>query len=170
MTPWAVRSRQLRQKGRMRRRAGLRSAAGWLTLAAAVVTPWTFVPSSGADDDAPPGADLYLVTLQSPGTTGYDGPRPVRDYRESLLAQQDRLLDRVDEGGEPVYRWTTALNGFAVHVPTLEAGRLAAQPEVRLVERDSVRPVTGSGTPATAHRPVAAGRGGGGTVIGFVDT
>ena len=154
----------------MRRRAGLRSAAGWLTLAAAVATPWTFVPSSGADDQAQPGADLYLVTLHSPGTTGYDGPRPVRDYRDSLLAQQDRLLDQVDEGTEPAYRWTTALNGFAVHLTTLEAGRLAAQPEVRLVERDSVRPVTGTGTPATVHGPLPAGRGGGGTVIGFVDT
>ena len=44
-----------------------------------------------------------------------------------MLTQQDRLLDRVADD-EPVYRWTTALNGFAVHLTTLEAGRLAAQP------------------------------------------
>ena len=46
---------------------------GWLALAAALVTPWSFVPSSGADDEPSPGTDLYLVTLRSPGTSGYAG-------------------------------------------------------------------------------------------------
>ena len=109
------------------------------------------------------------MTLRAPGTSGYDGTLARRDYRDAMLAQQDRLLDRVTDD-EPVYRWTTALNGFAVHLTTLEAGRLAAQPQVRLVERDSVRPVTGTGVPATAPGPAPEGRGGRGTVIGFVDT
>ncbi len=153
----------------MRPRTGLRSAAGWVALTAAIALPWSFVPSSGADDDARPGADLYLVTLQAPGTSGYDGTLTTRAYRDGVLAQQDRLLDRVAVD-EPVYRWTTALNGFAVHLTTLEAGRLAALPQVRMVERDSVRPVTGTGVPATAPGPAPEGRGGRGTVIGLVDT
>jgi hypothetical protein len=157
----------------MRRRAGIRGAAGWLALAAALVAPWSFVPSSDADDEPVPGADLYLVTLRSPGTSGYDGSLTSRDYRAAMLAQQDGLLDQVDDG-EPVYRWTTALNGFAVHLTAPEAGRLAAQPQVRLVERDTVRPVTGTSSPASAPSTSAVpptGDGGGrGTVIGFVDT
>ena len=147
----------------MRRRAGVRGAVGWLALAAALVTPWSFVPSSGADDEPSPGTDLYLVTLRSPGTSGYDGSLPLPEYRSAMLTQQDRLLDQVGDD-DPVYRWTTALNGFAVHLTTLEAGRLAAQPQVRLVERDTVRPVTGAAAPATApvsvDRLPAAGEGG----------
>ena len=50
-----------------------------------------------------------------PGTSGYDGSLPLREYRAAVLTQQDRLLDEV-VGSEPVYRWTTALNGFAVHL------------------------------------------------------
>ena len=155
----------------MGRRAGVRGAAGWFALAAALVTPWSFAPSSDADDDPAPGTELYLVALRSPGTSGYDGSLSVRDYRAAMLTQQDRLLDQVGES-EPVYRWTTALNGFAVHLTTLEAGRLAAQPQVRLVERDTVRPVTGTATSAPAAGPSygASGAGGRGTVIGFVDT
>ena len=89
-----------------------------------------------------------------------------------MLTQQDRLLDQVGDD-EPVYRWTTALNGFAVHLTTLEAGRLAAQPQVRLVERDTVRPVTGTRQPGSRVRPSSAcrpARAAAGTVIGFVDT
>ena len=89
---------------------------------------------------------------------------PVRDYRTAMLTQQDRLLEQAGDN-DPVYRWTTALNGFAVHLTTLEAGRLAAQPQVRLVERDTVRPVTGTASPIQSASSTAAGEGGRGTVI-----
>ncbi len=50
-----------------------------------------------------------------------------------------------------------------MHLTTLEAGRLAAQPQVRLVERDTVRPVTGTASPGdrgrAVVRPSAAGDG-----------
>ena len=42
-------------------------------------------------------------------------------------------------GAAPVYRWTTALNGYAVRLTTQQARGLAADPAVTSVERDSVR-------------------------------
>jgi hypothetical protein len=94
----------------------------------------------------------------------------VRDYRGAVLAQQDFLLDRV-AAAEPVYRWTTALNGFAVRLTDEQADDLRATPQVRMVERDSVRRVTGTARAATAGAAVGGpGRGGRGVVVGLVDT
>ncbi|WP_167880492.1 S8 family serine peptidase [Nocardioides guangzhouensis] len=153
----------------MMRAALARGATGLLALTAAFVAPWTVVPSSGAADHAP-SDDLYLVALRAPGTSGYDGGLGVRDYRGAVLAQQDFLLQRVD-APDPVYRWTTALNGFAVRLTGAQVDQLRAAPQVRMVERDTVRRVTGTSTPAPPGAVGdGSGRGGRGVVIGLVDT
>ncbi len=104
----------------------------------------TSAASPGPDSDA--DTHLYLVALRAPGTSGYDGSLSTGEYRAAVRDQQDVLL--APFGEEPVYRWTTALNGFAVRLTAPEAADLAAAPQVRLVERDAVRRVTGATAPA----------------------
>ena len=160
----------MKRMGCMMRSALARGAACWFALAAAFVAPWTVVPSSGAADTA--GDDLYLVALRAPGTSGYDGSLRAGDYHAAVVAQQDLLLDRID-APEPLYRWTTTVNGFAVRLTGEQADELRETPQVRVVERDAIRRVTGTSTVAPAS-PVtsstAPGRGGRGVVIGVVDT
>ena len=48
-----------------------------------------------------------------------------RAFRESALAEQDATLATVGAGA-PVYRWTTALNGYAVRMTAAQARDLAA--------------------------------------------
>ena len=125
--------------------------------------PGASCPRPAPTTSRAPGPTSTSWRCAPPGPAGTTGPCRCADYRAAMLTQQDRLLDQVGDD-EPVYRWTTALNGFAVHLTTLEAGRLAAQPQVRLVERDTVRPVTGTAAPATAPArstsSSAAGEGG----------
>lgn len=125
--------------------------------------------SSGASDAATAtGSQLHLVTLTGPGLAG-SGGSSAPDRRRQLEADQSRLLARVD-APEPVYRWTDALNGFAVELDAEQARALASDPAVAMVEENSVRPL--ASTPAAASSPVTrpGGRGGAGTVIGFVDS
>ncbi|MBD8868469.1 S8 family serine peptidase [Nocardioides donggukensis] len=131
--------------------------------------------TAAAASESPLGERLYLVTLDGPGTSG--GTSGVDAAR--LRAEQDAVLERV-ETDQPVYRWTTALNGFAVELTRFEAARLAVAPGVARVEPSRVRPVAGTDVAAAAApalRPGdpespggSQGSGGEGVVIGFVDT
>ncbi len=133
------------------------------------------VPLTGAanaDDGSPaplptagPTTPLTLVTLQGAGTT-----RSAAGAAE-MIARQDALLAVVD-AGEPVYRWTTALNGFAAHLSQAQVAVLDDQPGIAAVETDRVRPLAGR-TSLTTARAVARSprlRGGAGVVIGVVDS
>lgn len=120
-----------------------------------------------------PSADesLYLVTLDGPGTAAHTGA-PGTQSRTQLLAAQDDTLEALG-ADEPVYRWTTALNGFAVELTAAQAAEAHALPEVALVQRDAIRPLAGSSALASAAREGSTTRnakGGDDAVIGIIDT
>ncbi|CAN0480720.1 unnamed protein product, partial [Phaeothamnion confervicola] len=119
-------------------------------------------------DDGPtaavPPRPLTLVTLAGAGTAAG------RADAEDLLARQDAVLATV--GAEPVYRWTTALNGFAADLSPAQVSILEDQPGVATVEPDTVRPLAGR-TSMAAVRGAADSRrlrGGAGVVVGVVDS
>ncbi|WP_183096278.1 S8 family serine peptidase, partial [Nocardioides stalactiti] len=125
---------------------------------------------SYADEGSEP--TLHLVTLRGPGTTGHRGDTPDALVAARMRTEQDAVLATVD-APTPVYRWTSALNGFAVSLSEEQHDALAADPRVALVEDNAVRPLADvAAAPATsATRPQRQrGNGGAGTVIGFVDT
>ena len=135
-------------------------------LAAALVVALVGAGPAVADDDAV-STKLYLVTLDGPGTAGHRGPQPERAYRATLLEQQEALLS--DVAAEPVYRWTTALNGFAAELTGDQAGLLRSHPLVRMVEQNGVRRLAGAPAGGTPTSPGVT-RGGAGVVVGVVDT
>ncbi len=142
-------------------------AAGLLAVAA----PGQAVP--GADGPGGRGAELYLVTLEGPGTAGTSSELDRGLQKLRMRTRQERVLESV-EAPEPVYRWTTALNGVAVELTPDQATRLGATPGVAMVEASSVRPLAASaadpGAGTAGLSPSARTRGGQGVVIGFVDT
>lgn len=128
-------------------------------------------PSTAAGTDPRPPGALHLVTFEGPGlVTAPVGP--ARDLASwQVLAQQDAVLASVG-AGEPVYRFSSALNGVAVELTPEQADALAASPGVALVEPDEVRPLAGrdlAPDPAQVS-PGGSTRGGEGVVIGVVDT
>ena len=136
-------------------------------LAGTLSAPFSAAAASSApteDTDA-----IYLVTLRGSGVAGYRGSLPRSVYRSILLSAQDTALDRIG-AGEPLYRWTTALNGFALRLTPAEADVLAEGPGVVDVEQNSVRPLAGGAGPAETLRESAAGHGGAGAVLGVVDS
>lgn len=139
-------------------------ALGGLTLLAAL-TPLAATAPADADESH----DLYLVTLSGPGTAGYGGALTTADYRRSVLAQQDATLERLGVD-EPTYRWTTALNGFAVELSANQAREARGFAGVQRVEANSVRRLAGNSTAPAAVGSAVKGSGGKGTVIGVVDT
>ncbi|MGZ6803915.1 MAG: S8 family serine peptidase, partial [Nocardioidaceae bacterium] len=176
----------------------------WLAAACAGVVLAGLAPGvATADQRGPAGPDpthdaspgVYVVTLRDLPTGSYDGrvrgfpaTRPVAGqrfdrtrpavaaYRGWLLARQDGLLHEI---GDPavLYRYTTALDGFAARLGTDQVKALRSSAQVALVERSVTRPVDGiGGARASAAAGVVRTRSGGpdraghGTVIGVVDT
>jgi hypothetical protein len=134
-------------------------------VAPCLVAASLLAPGSAGAADEPAVPALTLVTLDGPGTAG--GPA----RRSELLAAQDRLLAAVG-AGEPVYRWTTALNGFAAALTPAQVDLVEQDPRVALVEANEVRPL--AARPAAAARRLLARpprmRGGAGVVVGVVDS
>jgi minor extracellular serine protease Vpr len=135
-----------------------------VALAAAATTVGAPAPPAGADE---PDPALYLVTLAGPGTAGRPGADLLAPVR--IRTQQDDLLRRVGATA-PVYRWTAALNGVAVALTPAQAERLAAAPEVALVERNAVRPLAATAPAPARAAAVRRTSGGAGVVIGLVDS
>lgn len=124
--------------------------------------------AAAVGDDAPPtpapSTPLTLVTLQGPGTAA--GTREAGQ----LVAKQDALLAAIG-ATEPVYRWTTALNGFAARLDETQLSALEHQPGVAVIEADTVRPLAGRTSTATVRAAATPRlRGGAGVVIGVVDS
>ncbi|QIK75359.1 S8 family serine peptidase [Nocardioides piscis] len=148
-------------------RLALSGVVAGILAAGALVTP-----AVHAVAEEPPS--LHLVTLTGPGTSApaAGGSRPTR---AALLARQDSVLAGID-AAEPAYRWTTALNGFAVALTADQVSALEADSEVVTVEANSVRPMAGRlMSPEASANPLSrpreeGGRGGAGVVIGVVDS
>ena len=156
-----------------RTRAHARLAGRWAVGAAVALS---VLPAGGAAAEEPAPPALTLVTLTGPGTSGTGTGTGTPADRAALLARQDRLLGAMG-GVEPVYRWTTALNGFAAALTTEQVELLGRDPDVALVETNEVRPLA-SGAPGTATdagvedlvSTVPRMRGGAGVVVGVVDS
>ncbi len=155
------------------------AALGSVVLGAALVLSagaLVALPSATATQGADEVPGLYLVTLRGPGVTGAPGPETGSAVRARLRAAQDATLASVG-AGEPVYRWTEALNGYAVELTSAQADLLAADAAVALVEPNEVRPLAASpAVAAVGADPRVPGsssgrsRGGAGVVVGVVDT
>ena len=157
----------------MRRSAVVRSLRRWCavaTVSAALSATFTAAATGAAPDSPRAAAEpaLYLVTLD--GDPSYLGFLGSSLHTRSLLARQDRTLAEVD-APDPLYRWTSALDGVAVRLTPAQASKLATVSGVQSVERNTVRRVASAPAPAQASGATSAGsRGGSGVVIGFVDT
>ncbi|MGB0101265.1 MAG: S8 family serine peptidase, partial [Nocardioides sp.] len=153
----------------LRRAAAVLAVA--LTAALAPLAP--IIPISAASSAPVAGDDdeqLHLVVLRGPGTAGQ--PAGALDVITAirLRSAQDAVLAGVGRP-DPTYRWTTALNGVAVPLSPAQAAELARNPAVALVEKDSVRTLSGAADQAGAipGQP-ARTTGGAGVVIGVVDS
>ncbi|RYB93377.1 hypothetical protein EUA93_02785 [Nocardioides oleivorans] len=143
------------------RAVGRALGCGVLALAATL-------PATGlavADEAATAPATLTLVTLQGAGTAAG------RADASDLLARQDAVLASIGVG-EPTYRWTTALNGFAAPLTDAQLHELDDQPGVVAIEADQVRPLAGRTSFAAVRGAAGSPRlkGGAGVVIGVVDS
>lgn len=146
------------------RRSWLTALAAVLALPAAALA----VPPASAAPAPAPSTALYLVTLDTPGTAGRISGIAASIERLRMTLRQDALL-REAGAPAPVYRWTTALDGFAVELTRDQVQRLQVAPQVRQVERNTVRPLAGAASAAGAAVG-GSGAGGAGVVIGMVDT
>jgi len=144
----------------------IRAAGAALVAALALASLPALASASPAATEPDASEAIYLVTLDGPGTSG--------THTDLLAAarmrsEQDAVLDEVGSP-EPVYRWTTALNGVAVQLSAVEATDLRTDPRVALVERNAVRSLAGrSATTGLLGTPARA-RGGAGVVVGVVDS
>jgi len=155
---------------------GLRRVLPIAAIAAVVATTVlsATAPSRADDGDGDNDATLHLVTLRGAGTAGHRGQLPAAVVAQRMLGLQAAVLDSVG-ADDPVYRWTTALNGFAVELTEDQHDVLVADDRVALVEENSIRILSevasAPGDRAAQVRPrLSRTTGGAGTVIGFVDT
>ncbi|MGZ4484550.1 MAG: S8 family serine peptidase [Nocardioidaceae bacterium] len=175
--------------------AGLLACTGSLALG----SPARAAENPGPARSTEPG--VYVVTLTTPPAASYAGRHPgfratrpapghrfdrtrpaVGAYDKHLRDLQDRVLAEVGNP-EVVYRYSTALDGFAAMLDTQQVKQLRTMPAVARVERDTRQQVatTGGAVPGVASSggvasrdiwaaeggPAGAGRG---TVIGVLDT
>jgi minor extracellular serine protease Vpr len=163
-------ARAARRQGRRAARLALLVALTTTVAATSAATSAATLAAPGSSATAPetesPSA-LYLVTLRGPGTAGASGTRPFGATR--MRVDQDRLLATVGAPA-PVYRWTTALNGFAAALTGAQADRLAGDPGVALVERNTVRRLAEAAPAPAPPRTSRRTTGGRGVVIGLVDS
>ncbi len=140
-----------------------------LSLGVLAVAP---APGASARD----GEAIYLVTLRGAGTSGSSGFLPSSLRATRMLAEQEATLRAVDAPA-PLYRWTTALNGYAVRLSAEQVDSLQSDPAVASIERNDIRPLAGTsgGLDAATLAAKRIGKdrpttGGAGVVIGIVDT
>ena len=128
---------------------------------AARTAPLTGVlQASGAAHPIDKGDAVYIVKLKQPGAATYQGgtdgyaatkPAPggklnrkggaVESYVQHIEESQDRLLAAVGAPSSKIYSYRYALNGFAARLSASEVSRLARQPEVEHIWKDSIRHV-----------------------------
>ncbi len=148
-------------------------AAAIATATAVAVATLVVAPAPGVSSEDGDSGTLHLVTLRGPGTAGHRGPAARGDVAARMLVLQARVLDDVG-ADEPIYQWTTALNGFAVELTEEQHDALAGDARVALVEENAIRPlaeVANAPSDVTGQLSRPGRRSGGaGTVIGFVDT
>lgn len=165
-------------------------APGTTTLPAAQAT--RHVPTGLADPTTATAGGVYVVTLDGAPTAVHPSTRPAPGRRFDrtrpevaaragrLRAEQDRVLESVGSP-EVLYRYTTAVNGFAAELVESQVKGLRSTPGVALVERSTTSPTAGraglvpglppaetaTAGPVSTRGPAGAGRG---VVIGVVDT
>jgi hypothetical protein len=139
-------------------------AAGGLLLGG---TPEVAAAAPAPTEVSAPG--LYIVSLDTP-------PRPDAERgADRQRRAQDRLLDAI---GRPtvLYRFTSALNGFAAELTRAQVKQLRSDPRVALVERSTIQHLDSSSSAdylgaeqawRSTGGPDGAGRG---TVVGVVDS
>ncbi|HEX5771330.1 MAG TPA: S8 family serine peptidase, partial [Nocardioidaceae bacterium] len=142
------------------------------TLLAAILLPALSVPgTTGVAGAAPTPAEVaapgvYVVALERPPASG---------KAAALRRAQDDLLAEVGRP-EVLYRFTSALNGFAAELTREQVKQLRSHPDVVLVERSTTQHADSVDSPeflgadqawAAAGGPEDAGRG---TVVGVVDS
>lgn len=114
------------------------SAAATTTDSARTAAPGTYVVTLAAPPAAAyTGGRAGLAATQPRDGARFDRIRPaVAAYRRTLLGDQDRVLSRI---GHPkvVYRYTTALDGFAARLSSRQVDKLRAVPGVVRVERST---------------------------------
>ncbi len=146
--------------------------------------------------DKAPKSGVYNVVLADQPETVYDGHVPgypatraaqgdsfeddadAARYRGYLEARQDTFLARI-RASEPLYRYTTALNGFSVKLSGTQATQLRSMPGVLSVQADRAEKLETVDSPKflglSGPRGVWARNGGTekagkNIVVGIVDT
>ena len=147
-------------------------------------------PARAADPTTATASGVYLVTLDRQPTALHPATRPAPGGRfdrtrpevvaraARLRAEQDRVLASVGNP-EVLYRYTTAVNGFAAELVEAQVKRLRSTPGVALVERSTTRPTAGTGpvlglraaeSPLAGRATLGPAGAGRGVVVGVVDT
>ncbi len=150
----------------MSRSARARRVSALLAVALLWVTGTAVAADAAPTATEVSAAGLYVVSLETP---------PTSVSRSTMLTDQDTVLE---EAGDPevVYRYTSALNGFAAELTREQVKRLRSHPDVALVERSTRQRLDTVDSPgfigagdawAAAGGPERAGRG---TVVGVVDS
>jgi subtilisin family serine protease len=141
------------------------------------VGPGTYIVTLVEEPSAVYAGDVpgYPATKVKNGQR-FDRTRPaVRSYEQRLLDQQDAVLASVG-GPEPLYRYTTALNGFSAELTGKQVKALRTTPGVALVEKSITQRIDTVDSPEflgvdeawdSVGGPDQAGKG---TVIGVIDS
>ncbi|MEM6640343.1 MAG: S8 family serine peptidase [Pseudomonadota bacterium] len=119
------------------------------------------------------------TSLSATGGSKIDvSSRAVARYSSYLRTQQDRVINQIRSGAEPMYRYTMATNGFALRMTDKEAAAARALPGVWSVQRDVAHDLVTDRGPALIGAPAVwdgsayGGEGvqGEGMVVGILDS